>query len=129
MGISQIGVNTSSSPIKSIQRGVATTAGNITISSVDLNKSMVTSFSTGSSGSVGATGTITGTITPTGGWTTGRSNTGGQGGEGIFPTYSGTRTLSAGETNLTSAVNGAYLSNSTTLVVTGPCRWEIVEFN
>ena len=38
------------SPIKSIQRGSAASAGNITISSVDTNKSFVRSFSTGSAG-------------------------------------------------------------------------------
>ena len=37
--------------------------------------------------------------------------------------------LSGGSTNLTSASYGVYLSNSTTLVATGPCRWEVVEFN
>lgn len=47
-----------SSPIKSIQRGVAASAGNITISAVDTTKTMVRSFSTGSSGSVAATGTV-----------------------------------------------------------------------
>lgn len=36
--------------------------------------------------------------------------------------------ISGGSTNLVSAVNGAYLSDSTTLVVTGPCRYEVVEY-
>lgn len=36
--------------------------------------------------------------------------------------------ITGGTTNLTSAVNGAYLQDSTTLVVTGPCRYEVVEY-
>jgi hypothetical protein len=35
--------------------------------------------------------------------------------------------ISGGSTDLTTAVNGAYLTNSTTLTVTGPCRYEVVE--
>lgn len=134
MGVSQIGGATSSSPVKSVQRGEALASGNITISAVDPNKTMVRSFSTGSSGTVAATGNITGTLSPAstislnvsgiytnpGGWgSTGNAN----------PTYSGTRAISGGTTSLTSAVNGVYLSNSTTLVATGPCRYEVVEFN
>ena len=36
---------------------------------------------------------------------------------------------SGGSTSLTSANFGVYLSNSTTLVATGACRYEVVEFN
>jgi hypothetical protein len=46
------------SVIKSLQRGTAATAGNITISSVDTTKTICNSFSTGSAGSVAATGSI-----------------------------------------------------------------------
>lgn len=47
-----------SSPIKSIQRGTAASAGNISITAVDTTKTVCNSFSTGSAGSVAATGTI-----------------------------------------------------------------------
>lgn len=50
-----------SSAIKSIQRGVAASAGNITISSVDTTKTICNSFSTSSAGTVQATGTISAT--------------------------------------------------------------------
>jgi len=46
------------SAIKSLQRGVASGAGNITITSVDTAKTICNSFSTSSAGSVAATGTI-----------------------------------------------------------------------
>ena len=48
----------SSSPIRSIQRGVAASAGNITISSVDTTKTICNSFSTSSSGTVAASGAL-----------------------------------------------------------------------
>lgn len=37
--------------------------------------------------------------------------------------------ISAGSTNLITAVVQGYLSSSTSLVVSGPCRWEVVEFS
>ena len=56
------------SAIRSVQRGVASSAGNITITSVDITKTICNSFSTSSAGSVAATGTIsaaTGTASAT----------------------------------------------------------------
>jgi len=47
-----------STVIRSVQRGTAVSAGNITISSVDTTKTQVNSFSTGSAGYVQATGSI-----------------------------------------------------------------------
>lgn len=41
----------------------------------------------------------------------------------------GSANLSGGTNNLVAAVVQGYLSNSTTLVVSGACRWEVVEFN
>lgn len=60
MGVSVFpsGGGASGSSIKSIQRGVASSAGNITISEINTAKTMVRSFSTGSSGTVAATGAI-----------------------------------------------------------------------
>lgn len=46
------------SAVRSIQRGVASAAGNITISSVDITKTICNSFSTSSAGTVSATGTL-----------------------------------------------------------------------
>ena len=129
MAISAYPVSAGGSPIKTIQRGVAASAGAITISAVNTAKTMVTSFSTGSSGSVAATGDITGTLSPTGGLTAKQVGSTSQHGGGSFPSYSGTRTLSGGTTDLTSAVNGVSLTDSTTLTATGPCRYEVVEFN
>jgi hypothetical protein len=149
------------SAVKSIQRGVASSAGTITISAVDANKTQVTSFSTGSAGTVAARGTVsasTGNSTFSlwnGGnqWNpaniayenyfngpfaqmTGRY---GQFLAGYFFSYAtsfntigyvslNATNLSGGTTDLTSAAYGAYLTGNTTLVVTGPCRYEIVEY-
>lgn len=115
-----------SSSIKSVQRGTASSAGNITISSVNTNKSFARSFSTGSAGTVAGTGSTSGTYTPSGG------SVGAPGGNwnvnGSFPTYSGTRSLSAGATSLASARYGVYLVNSTTITATGACNWEVIEY-
>jgi len=115
-----------SSPVKSTQRGSAASAGNITISSVNASKSFVTSFSTGSAGTISGSGNTSGTYTPNGG------SVGAPGGSwnqsGSFPTYSGTRSLSGGSTSLASARYGAYLINSTTITMTGACNWQIVEY-
>jgi len=114
------------SPIKSIQRGAAASAGDVIISSVNVSKSFVDSFATGSAGTVAGTGTTSGTYTPSGG------AVGAPGGNlninGSFPTYTGTRTISPGATDLTTQRYGAYLANSTTITVTGACNWEVVEY-
>jgi hypothetical protein len=99
-----------SSPIKSIQRGTAASAGNITISSVDINKAFATSFSNGAAGTVAGSANTSGTYTPSGG------AVGAPGGNwnqsGSFPV----------------AKYGAYLVNSTTITVTGACIWQVVEY-
>jgi hypothetical protein len=115
--------------IKSVQRGQAVSAGSITITAVDIAKSFVTSFSEGSSGTVASDSASTGTLNPSGGAIQqisfhGQPN----GNSGSFASYSGTRAFSGGTMNATAKVMGAYLSNSTTLVTTGACRWEVVEF-
>ncbi|MEY4331310.1 MAG: hypothetical protein RLZZ196_48 [Bacteroidota bacterium] len=117
-----------SSPIKSIQRGTAASAGNVTISSVDISKSFVNSFSTGSSGTVAGLGTTEGVYTPAGGAVGAPSGSLNQ--NGSFPTYSGTRSITATIPNTNSFVSakyGAYLINSTTITVTGACNWEVIE--
>lgn len=119
----------SASPIKSIQRGYAASAGAITISSVNTAKAFVRGFSDGSAGSAGATGTDSGTLTPAGGGTVTPTTGSVRVDASSFPTYSGTRTFSAGSTNLTSSEFNVYLTNSTTLTATGACYWEVVEYN
>lgn len=130
------------SPIKSIQRGEAVSSGSITITTVDITKTFVRSYSEGSAGTVATnstvaatSGTSSGTLSPSGGSVANTSG-GGAAGGGSFPSYSGTRTISMGSaaisggtTSLTTAEYGVYLSNSTTLVASGPCRWEVVEYN
>lgn len=108
--------------IKLVQRGVATVSGNVTITSVDTAKSYVNSFSNGSSGAAPGTGSCS--------MSTGFRVFSAAG----FPRDGGSvgmggGTWSGGTTTLLTAVNGAHLSNGTTLVVTGPCYWEVVEMN
>jgi hypothetical protein len=122
----------SSSPLKSVQRGVATTAGNITITAVNPNRTIINSFSTSSAGTVAATGSMSVSLTPSGGEVSryiSGTNTGNQLNVGSYPSYSGSGTLSGGTTNLTTAQYGAYLVDATTIAVTGPCRYEVIEFN
>ena len=115
--------------IKSVQRGQAVSAGNVTITSVNVEKSFVTSFSEGSAGTVASNSASTGTLSPGGGAIQNVAFNGQPNGNaGSFASYSGTRTFSGGTMDATVKVMGAYLSNSTTLVTTGACRWEIVEF-
>jgi hypothetical protein len=115
-----------SSAIKSIQRGTTASSGAITISSVNTLKSFVTSFSTGSAGTVATNSSESGTLTPSGGSVATAAN--GAMGGGSFPNFIGTRSLSGGSTSLTSAEYGVSLTNSTTLTATGACRWQVVEY-
>jgi hypothetical protein len=145
-----------SSVVKSVQRGVAGGAGNITISSVNIAKTQITSFSTSSAGTVSASGVIAGqsgsnslTWQATAGIQIASGNyyvygyatytspryaftnyalayapyAGTMGGISLNSTY-----VTGGTTDLTAAQYGAYLQDATTLVVTGPCRYEIVEY-
>ena len=180
-----------SSVVKSLQRGTAVSAGNITISSVDTSKTTVRSFSTGAAGTVAATGAISAANGTTSGastsTSTGTSTIGGNiapglgnisSGFGSVPASYGTgyvqtqyvprygvynanfiaqgmnflsnltsnismnamntngmnvglnaTNLSGGTTNVTAAAYGAYLVNSTTIYATGPCQYEVVEYN
>ena len=125
-----MGVSTfpaTSSIIKLVQRGSTASAGSVTITAVDTNKTFVRSFSNASSGSVGTASSTSGTYTPSGGNVSVSSPSFNPAG-GSFPNYIGTRSYSGGTTSLTSASNGAYLSNSTTVITTGACFWEVVEY-
>ena len=117
--------------IKSVQRGQAVSAGSVTITEVNIEKSFVRSLSEGSAGTVAVNSSESGTLNSSGGSVAGPGAFQGAGSNSSttgFPSYSGTRTLSGGTMNATAKEMGAYLSNSTTLVVTGACRWEVVEF-
>ena len=118
------------SPIKSIQRGSSASAGNVTVSSIDVSKSFIRSYSTGSAGSVGVNGSESGTLSPTGFYNFGGVGGGNaSSGGGSFPNYDGTRSTGAGGTSITVSEYGAYISNSTTITTTGACRWELVEYS
>ena len=116
-----------SSIIKSVQRGSTASAGNVTISTINISKSFVNSFSVASTGSIGTNSSTSGTLTPSGGNVSVSSPSFNPAG-GSFPNYVGTRSYSGGSTSLTSASFGAYIANSTTITTTGACRWEVVEY-
>ncbi len=122
----------SPAPLKKVQRGVATQAGNITITAVNPEKTIVNSFSTGSAGTVAATGSMSVSLNPSGGSVSryiDSINAANYMGTGSYPSYNGSGTLSGGTTDLTAAQFGAYLVDATTIAVTGPCRYEVIEFN
>jgi hypothetical protein len=112
--------------IKSVQRGSAASAGDVTITAVDTAKSFVTVFGTASSGTVAATGTIS---AANGNHNAGQATNynfsahGGSAGIALNSTN-----LSGGSNNLVAAVVQGFLANSTTLTVSGACRFEVVEF-
>jgi hypothetical protein len=144
-----------SSAIKSVQRGTAVSAGNITITAVDMSKTLVNSFSTGSAGSVAATGSINAANGSTSGFSIAAGNISGvqnYSSSGRYSSAAGgfstsvtlnaaaknanaqniglnSTSLTGGSTDLTTKSYGAYLSTSTNLVVTGPCQYEVVEYN
>ena len=142
------------SAIRSVQRGSAASAGNVTITSVDISKSMVNIFGTASSGTVAASGSLSGSsgsinaasgnaAATSGNLARGAGPYGGLTSGGATGISMGARTislnstsvslnatnLSGGSTNLVAAVVQGYLANSTTLTVSGACRYEVVEFN
>ena len=140
--------------IKSVQRGSAGGAGNVTITAVDLSKSFVNVFGTASSGTVAASGSInssSGTLASananlrrsggggnnTSTWTITETAALENGNYRWFgavelPNQSinlNSTSLSGGSNNLVAAVVQGYLASTTTLTVSGACRWEVVEFN
>jgi len=93
--------------LKSIQRGVSNNATSVTITAVDTNKSFVNTFPIASSGDSSVSASVAG---------------------GPYTGSVGVDSSVNFSTGFTTTKYGAYLSTSTTLVTTGPCRWEIVEF-
>ena len=141
----------SSGGIKSVQRGQAVSSGNIAITSVDTTKTFVRSISEGASGTVATNSTYAAYNLTTaqqilrnaGGGAGSGGNaynqvTGGSSAISIGTMTTGfiesstitgaTSAMSGGTTNLYTKEYGVYLSDSTTLVATGACRWEVVEF-
>jgi len=145
MGIASIPAASAGGGILSVQRGSAASAGNVTITAVDIAKSFVTVFGTASSGTVAATGAVGG---PTG--TTGVTTGALMGRDGPYTQVfrnsgdfnaqvanvghpAANITLNAvnitgGTNNLVAAIVQGFLANSTTLTVSGACRYEVVEF-
>ena len=135
----------SSGGIKSVQRGQAVSSGNIAITSVDTAKTFVRSISEGASGTV-ATNSTNAAYNSTvpeyalkqasGQTTAGNLFTYASATKGPYHvsftdshTITGnTSAMSGGTMDATTKQFGVYLSNSTTLVATGACRWEVVEF-
>jgi hypothetical protein len=141
------------SPVKSVQRGSAAGAGTVTITAIDISKSMVHVFGTASSGTVSASFSLNSsslTMVGTGkhfnfitnfGYGSGPSYPGvspvsqtANPSAGDFQFWTVPATMNAmgvtgGSTNLIAGVVQGYLSGSTSLVVSGACRWEVVEYN
>jgi hypothetical protein len=114
--------------VKSIQRGEATTSGNITITAVDTTKAFVRSLSNAAAGAAASDSAETGTLTPSGGNILQLAGGNRFTRSGSQASYLGTRTFSGGTTTLASKEFGVYLTNSTTLTATGACYWEVVEY-
>ena len=141
------------SPVKSVQRGSAAGAGTVTITAIDISKSFVNVQGTVGSGTVSASfnmsmnagnvllvGARPGSANPYGqGFRPNTSSSltasytgGGMGNAAWQQTVavnSGNASVGAGSNNLIAGQIQGYLSNSTSLVVSGACRWEVVEYN
>ena len=145
--------SSSSSPIKSIQRGAAAGAGTVNISSIDTTKSFVNVYGTASSGNVipsfnvtrnSGTATIIGAggavgsqnnnvfympVNTSGTTSTSiGSNPGNVGWNYTATVNAGNTSIGAGSNNLIVGVVSGYISSATTLEVTGACRYEVVEY-
>ena len=146
MGITSVGASTSSSAIKAVQTGSAAGAGSVTITAVNVNKSFVQVFGTNSSGTVSASfglsvaANATHTVVGGGGFGASPSpittnNNPISPANNFWWTYNSAAinaanyNVNAGSNNLVSAVVQGYLQDATTLVVSGACRWQVVEFN
>jgi len=119
--------------VKSVQAGVYSGAGGtVTISAVVVAKSVISTVSKSSAGTVASTGSVTGTLTPSTGITTAggyySSNYDYQKAT-YTPTYSGTRSISGGTTSLITKQYSAVITNSTTITADGPCEWQVVEYS
>ena len=125
--------------VKSVQRGVTSAAGNVTISAVNMAKTLVVSSSKGSTGYVASRGTFsgstTGQLSGTVSYQAGKTSSA----SGYDPgnltgnvSIGGTRTLtgslSGGTTDLTTRQYSARLTAATTVYCDGPVEWQVVEY-
>lgn len=110
--------------VVNVQRGVTSGPGNITISAVDMNKTVVFSKSKGSAGYVAARGNIEGNVTGTY-WS---SNQGASPKNDNRRDSSLSATISGGTTDLTVKEYSARLISATTLACDGPVEWQVVEY-
>jgi hypothetical protein len=157
MAISVIPTPSAGGGIKAVQRGNAVAAGTVTITAVDTTKAFVNVFGTASSGTVGGTAAVAAANGSTSGYS-GNANASNissyyYGPQNAIPVNApsanttktspmngssynangmnvslNAQSLSGGTNNLVAAVVQGYLSGSTSLVVSGACRWEVVEF-
>lgn len=130
--------------IKSVQRGSAGGAGTVTITAVDIAKSFVNVQGTAASGTVAAAGSINASTTNFAQvrlltqnsyfntFNTANGNVPASGSVNLWipaQTMSSNATnLGGGSTNIVAAQVTGFLSNSTSLVVSAACRYEVVEF-
>jgi hypothetical protein len=138
--------------IKLVQRGEAVASGNVTITAVDTAKSFVNIFGTASSGTVAASFGLNnqnfnllgsnfsvgsgdnfnqGSTGPANRTSTESGNALATGNSAAFfnkTTAINASNVNSGTNNLVSAVVQGFLADSTTLTVSGACRWEVVEF-
>jgi hypothetical protein len=141
------------SPVKSVQRGSAAGAGTVTITAIDISKSMVHVFGTASSGTVSASFSLNSSSLVQYGtgkhfnYVTNFGQASGPNAPGVasvgetsmppggnfqfwtIPATVNAAGVNGGTTNLIAGVVQGYLSGSTSLVVSGACRWEVVEYN
>ena len=121
--------------IKSIQSGVYSgSGGTITITAVDTSKSVISTVSKSSAGTVASSGSVTGTLSPSltvsiGGMSVYTTSNLYNKGTLTFPSYTGTRSISGGTTSLTTKQYSAVITNSTTITADGPCEWQVIEYN
>jgi hypothetical protein len=115
--------------IKLVQRGQATSAGNTTITAIDTTKAFVRSFSEGAAGTVATNSTMWGVANNAGKIAQGATDNGNNGTDGSWGGSTvWSKALGSGTMDATTKQMGAYIVNSTTITVTGACRWEVVEF-
>jgi len=146
MGIASIPAPSAGGGISSVQRGSAGASGNVTITAVNIAKSFVTIFGSASSGTVvpsfglsdsnftlvglgaGYANTNNAYFGPGSGLATGNVGNGlANAGFQINRTIT-QGAVNAGSNNLVAAQVTGFLANSTTLTVSGACRYEVVEF-
>jgi hypothetical protein len=148
MGTSVFPAPSAGGGIKSVQRGSAGSSGNVTITAVNISKSFVNIYGTASATTISVPTAQIGYVGVNG-------NSLAWGSYDMYANESGligkvlphtsnaaaqnvalnstsvamnSQNITGGSTNLVAAVVQGYLANSTTLTVSGACRWEVVEF-